>query len=78
MWNEKVSGDFIGELDTSRPSVRGQITFTTHDDNEHLLVLALQVLVPLAELVKRLLIIDGIAEDTDTCISQEQMRKIVH
>ena len=58
-------------------SICGQVTLASNNDNKHLLLLALQVIIPLAQLVKGLLIIDGIAENTDTGVSEEEMGKVV-
>ena len=36
------------------------------------------MVIPLLELIKRLFIIDGIAEDTDTSIVEEKVSEIMH
>ena len=54
-----------------------QITFAPNDDNEHFSRLALQMLVPLAELVERLLIIDSVAQHSNTGIVQEEVSQVV-
>ena len=54
-----------------------QITFASNDDNEHLSRLAFQMLVPLAELVERLLIIDSVAEHSNTGIGEEEVSQVV-
>ena len=54
-----------------------QITFAPNDDNEHFSRLALQMFVPLAELVERLLIIDSVAEHSNTGIREEEVSQVM-
>ena len=63
--------------DSRNGSISGQVAFASDDNNEHLVLLALKVIVPFAKLVKRLLIINGVAEDSDTGISKEEVSKVV-
>ena len=58
-------------------SVLGQITFAPDYDDEHLLVLALKMFVPLTELIERLLIIDGVTEHSDAGIVEEEVSQVV-
>ena len=59
-------------------SVCGQITLASNDNNEHLLILALEVLIPFTELVKRLLIIDGVTENSNAGIGEEEVSKVMN
>ena len=54
-----------------------QITFAPDDDDEHISRFALQMLVPLAELIERLLIIDSIAEHANAGIGEEEVSQVV-
>ena len=58
-------------------SVPSKVTLASHDDDEHLWLLALKMIVPLTKLVERIFIIDGIAEDSNSSIFEEEVSQVV-
>ena len=55
-----------------------QVRLVSYDHNKEILLMWLQMLSPLCQLIKWVLIIDRVDEDADSCIFYEHVHQVVH